>query len=169
MTVTTNKRDEILADEWLIVRHSGEIPEITFHSSLYYLTEDNEGPKLSLTETELQYLKDGAVQQYQEIILRDMTIENFHKSIYRGLRRVLYNWQRYKSFLERQKIIPDSFQSVAGNALVLFIEHGMAEAGGSLPEQFINCTIKELNELIEEMGIATERISSTVWQFCVLD
>ncbi len=165
--MTTNKRDEILADEWLIVRHSGEIPEITFHSSLYYLTKDNEGPKLSLTETELQYLKEGAVQQYQEIILRDMTIENFHKNVYRGLRRVLYNWQRYKSFLERQEIVPDSFQSVAGRALVLFLEQGVAEAGESLPEQFINCSIKELNELTEKMEIATERIPSTIWQYCM--
>jgi len=62
--VTPEERDELLAEEWLIVRHSGGIPEITLHSSLYYLSKESDGPQLSLSEEELSRLKDAAAQRY---------------------------------------------------------------------------------------------------------
>jgi len=96
--VTGEERIELLADEWLMVRHSGEIPEIAFHSSLYYLCQESDGPRLSLSEEELVKLKDAAVQRCQEIVLRDITVDNFHKTIYRGVLRTLYNWERCKDF-----------------------------------------------------------------------
>ncbi len=164
--MTSEERAELLGDEWLIVRHSGEIPEITYHSSLYYLTEDRDGPGLVLTDEELVFLRDAAVQRYHEIVLRDISIENVHKSIYRGVRRSLYNWHRCKAFVERQSISCDSFQEKAAKQLLLFLEQGMVAAGKSIPEVFINCTVGQLQELAAELGIAAEQLPSGIGRFC---
>lgn len=165
--MTEAERRELLEDEWLIVRNSGEIPEITFHSSCYYLTEEQDGPALQLTEEELTNLKDAALQRYHEIILRDISIENFHKTIYRGVRRSLYNWQRCMAFVQRQSVAGDTFRETAARALVLFLEQGVAAAGTSLPENFLNCTVQELRELREELGVSDEVLSPDIARFCL--
>jgi len=165
--VTSEERAELLGDEWLIVRHSGEIPEITYHSSLYFLTEDGDGPRLRLTEGELQYLKDAAIQRYHEIVLRDIIIENFHKTIYRGVRRTLYNWHRCKVFEQRQSIPCDLFQKTVANQLLRFLEQGVAAAGKDLPQIFINCSVAQLYELAAGLGIETEQLPSGISEFCL--
>ena len=96
-------RQEVLEDEWLIVRHSGEIPEIALHSTFYYLTEDPDGPQLQLSIEEIQYLQEAAAARYQEIILRDLCYENRELTIYRGMQRAIFNWHRFVAFCERQK------------------------------------------------------------------
>ncbi|MCK5070066.1 MAG: hypothetical protein KAR01_05975 [Desulfocapsa sp.] len=161
--MTKEERDELLADEWLIVRHSGEIPEITYHSSFYYLCRDPDGPGLDLTESELNTLKDAAVQRYQEIILRDIRVENFHKTIYRGVRRSLYNWNRCEAFALRQSVASSSFQKVAAQALLIFLEQGIS----SLPENFINCSVDQLNELAAKFGLDPKQLPKGIDQFCL--
>lgn len=165
--MTEAERKELLGDEWLIVRNSGEIPEITFHSSCYYLTEEKDGPALQLTEEELMDLKDAALQRYHEIILRDISIENFHKTIYRGVRRILYNWQRCEAFVQRQSISGGQFRETAAQAFILFLEQGVSVAGKALPENFINCTVKELAELSKELGVPDELLPSDLARFCL--
>ena len=70
-----------IAEEAFMVLHSGEIPEIALHSSLYYLTEDPEGPGLILTAADILPLKQEVVKRYQEIILRDLEPKNRDKGI----------------------------------------------------------------------------------------
>lgn len=167
--MTREERERLLEDEWLIVRHSGEIPEIVYHSSLHYLTKESDGPLLSLTEEELESLKNVAVLRYQEIILRDLVIENFHKSVYRGVRRTLYNWQRWKVFLLRQSIECDAFQAVAAQALIQFLEQGVLAAGKSLPGNFINCRADQLLAFAAELGVSPERLPHGIARFCLPD
>jgi len=164
--VTENERQEILADEWLMVRHSGEIPEITFHATLYFLTEEKDGPGLKLRASELTTLKEAALERYYEIILRDISVENFHKTIYRGVRRSLYNWHRCKAFAERQFVRCDDFREKAVRTLLLFVEQGIKAAGRDLPEKFINCSLDELEELTEELGLD---LPQNIAQFCLPD
>ncbi|MCX5869705.1 MAG: hypothetical protein NTY00_03505 [Deltaproteobacteria bacterium] len=95
-------RQELLEDEWLLVRHSGEIPEIALHSAFYYLTEDLNGPQLRLSVEEMQYLREAATARYQEIIRRDLCFENRELTVYRGVRRAIFNWHRFVVFCERQ-------------------------------------------------------------------
>jgi hypothetical protein len=45
--MTEQERRSIVEDELFLIRDSGELPEIAYHSSLYYLTEDQDGPRLS--------------------------------------------------------------------------------------------------------------------------
>lgn len=167
--MTEDERREILADEWLVVRHSGEIPEITFHATLHYLTEDKEGPGLTLRADELSSLKEAALERYHEIILRDISLENFHKTIYRGVRRSLYNWHRCNAFMARQFVRDDEFREKASQTLLLFLEQGSKAAGKDLPEKFINCSPGELKELAEELGLGEEQLPCNISQFCLSD
>ncbi len=167
--MTEDERREILADEWLMVRHSGEIPEITFHATLYYLTEEKDGPGLKLRDSELSTLKEAALKRYHEIILRDISVENYHKTIYRGVRRSLYNWHRCKTFGERQFVRCDDFREKAARTLLFFLDQGIKSAGRDLPEQFINCSLAELEELAEELGISSEQLPQEIDQFCLPD
>jgi hypothetical protein len=167
--VTEEERRELLDDEWLIVRNSGEIPEITYHSSLYYLGQDPDGPDLTLTEIEKQFLKDAAFERYSEIILRDIQLENFHKTIYRGVRRTIYNWHRCLAFGERQGIDCGSFRETLVAALILFLEEGSRAAGGSLPEQFLNCSFDELGDFFKDLGVPFEKVSVDLESFCLLE
>jgi len=95
-------RRDVLEEEWLIVRHSGEIPEIALHSALYFLTEDPVGPRLHLSVEEIESLQDAAISRYQEIIRRDLCFANRTLPMYRGVRRAIFNWRRFVAFCERQ-------------------------------------------------------------------
>ncbi len=165
--MTEEERRELLADEWLIVRNSGEIPEITFHSSLYYLTEDEEGPGLCLAEEEILALKEAAGKRYQEIILRDMDLDNFHKTIYRGIRRSIYNWERYLKFCQRQSISCGDFRQTVARNLLFFLEQGKSGAGKQLPEVFINCSFFQLICFGQELGLGLEQLPGDIYLFCL--
>ncbi len=165
--MTEEERAELLDDEWLIVRNSGEIPEITYHSVLYFVSVDPEGPGIDLSENEKKHLKDAAVQRYHEIILRDIQLENFHKTIYRGIKRTIYNWYRCKAFGERQNLDCNAFRETAARILLLFLEQGMQAAGESLPENFLNCHFDELVAFTKELSIAPEKLSPDLVQFCL--
>jgi hypothetical protein len=165
--MTEEQRAELLDDEWLIVRHSGEIPEITYHSSLYYLTLDRDGPQLALLDSELSQLKDAAVQRYQEIVLRDLSLDNFHKTIFRGPRRTLYNWQRFQDFTKRQDIAFGDFGHVVARELLRFLEQGVAGAGSTVPQHFINCKEEQLLEFVTELGINQQLLPPHIGQFCI--
>lgn len=165
--MTEAERAELLADEWLIVRNSGEIPEITYHASLYFIAEDPEGPALELNAAEKKKLQDAAVQRYQEIILRDLQIENFHKSVYRGIRRTIYNWHRCKAFGQRQDLDCNAFRQTVAEALLLFLQQGIQEVGESLPGQFLNCHFATLLEFVVELQVDAEQLPPNLELFCV--
>jgi len=151
--VTSEERKEVLADEWIIVRNSGEIPEITYHSALHFLEKDTDGPGFLLCEEERTELKEAAVQRYHEIILRDIDIENFHKTLYRGIERTIYNWSRFRAFCERQNLDFDGFRESVATALLLFLEQGRIAAGETLPAQFLNCDLDSLQAFAEELRL----------------
>lgn len=157
----------MLEDEWLIVRNSGEIPEITYHASLYYLENDPHGPGVTLNKAEKRYLKEAAVARYREIVLRDLQIENFSKTIYRGVRRTIYNWHRYQAFCARQELESGSFQVTVSEALVDFLQQGCLAAGKGLPVQFLNCTLEELVQFMDDIGIKRTMVPGDLSRHCV--
>lgn len=164
--MTKEERAGLLEDEWFVVRHSGEIPEITFHSSLYFLTQESDGPCLALTEPELEDLQGVAVLRSQEIILRDITLDNYHLSSYRGLRRTLYNWHRHMAFLHRQCLECGDFQEIVAQALLHFLQEGIMAAGKTLPESFINCRVDQLLEFVSEVGLSSQQLPLGLERCC---
>jgi len=97
-------RYELLSDEVLMIENGGEIPEVTYHGSLHYLTEDPEGPGLLLSEEEILRLKLAVVAGYKKIITRDLMVENREKGLYRGLERCTANWNRVMGFGHRERL-----------------------------------------------------------------
>lgn len=148
-----HERAELLSQETLIVRHSGEIPEIAFHGSLYYLGQDPEGPGLELTQGEIALLRQEALARYREIILRDLNPENRDKSLYRGLKRCICNWERLGKFCRRQSIpLCETVRREVAQALHLFLHREKNEVRAGLRTSSINCTPEELRAFIREIG-----------------
>jgi hypothetical protein len=147
----TSERQELLDNEWHAVRDSGEIPEVAYHSSLYYLTMDENGPLLQLSGEEIDRLLDAARCRYRDIILRDMLPENKGKSIYRGLKRSMENWRRFTVFCERYKVEFLLLQQEAAAALQSFLASEIAN--GVFPSASLNCTLQELLAFAHELGL----------------
>jgi hypothetical protein len=146
-----SNRQELLDNEWHAVRDSGEIPEVAYHSSLYYLTTDENGPRLQLSDEEIDRLLDAARERYRDIILRDMLPENRGKSFYRGLKRSMENWRRFTVFHERYKVELLALQREAASALHAFLVTEIAE--GLFPSASLNCSFQELLSFTHELGL----------------
>ncbi|MFH7319946.1 hypothetical protein ACHHRT_04940 [Desulfurivibrio sp. D14AmB] len=149
------ERRALLADEELIVRNSGEIPEIAYYNSLYYLREDPQGPGLTdLNREELAGLQAGVVARYREIILRDLTPENRDLAIYRGVRRAIWNWQRLGKFCRRCRLEPaGELRREIGAALVGFLENEVGETMAGVRTSSLNCTPEELRQFLVVLGV----------------
>jgi hypothetical protein len=161
-----NERESLLAEETLIVRHSGEIPEIAFHASLYYLGEDPAGPQLMLTEAELGALRQQVVARYREILLRDLNPENREAPIYRGLKRCIFNWKRLGKFCERQAMTAEDIRQETGEALRRFLLQEAGEVKAGLRQSCLNCTKEELAAFAGEIGLLPEQIPEGIEGLC---
>jgi len=158
-----DEKNFLLAEEILIVRHSGEIPEVAYHGSLYYLTDDEEGPQLSLSDEDRRQLKEQVVARYKEIMLRDLTPENRDKSLYRGLARCIVNWHRLCQFCEREQHSMNGVREEIAEALLHFLHHEARDVAGGKRKSSINCTQDELCAFLDEMGLDTDALPAG-WQ-----
>jgi len=162
-----NGKEDLLAEESIIVRNSGEIPEIAFHGSIHYLTEDPEGPHLELNEDDLALLRSQAVARYREIILRDLTPENRDKSIYRGIKRSIFNWERLNKFCQRQKIsLEKQLQEEFTRALRSFLSHEHREVHEGMRVTCLNCTAEELRSFAGELGLSDRELPTEIAALC---
>lgn len=161
--MTGEERSHILEDELLIVRHSGEIPEIALHATLHYLAEDPEGPQLILTEAEILSLQDAALARSREIILRDLDPANRDLSLYRGVKRSIYNWQRMQDFCGRIGRDGGDFQAVVRAALLVFLATEADDVGAGRRSSSINCTAEELVDFAGELACAPDLFPAN-WQ-----
>ena len=151
--VTTTDIDTLVEDEWYMVRYSGEIPEVAYHSALFHLTEDHQGPQVILTGAQQRRLLEGVTQRYLEITLRDLLPENKTTSSYRGLKRSIINWQRFLTFCRRYEIEAAVYRDVVASALEAFLAHelGLIENEGSASQ--FNCSCAELQRFMELLGL----------------
>lgn len=147
-------RQAMMDDEWLAVRDSGEIPEVAYHASLYYLTTDENGPRLQLSEAEDHRLLAAARLRYRDIILRDLLPENRGKSLYRGLKRSMQNWRRFVVFSQRQGVDLCALRQEAAAALTTLLETEMAE--GVFPSASLNCSVQELLSYAHDLGLVRD-------------
>lgn len=101
-------REEVLREAEIIKHEGGEIPEVFFWNSYFYLTEPPpKGLGLNLTKEEKQFLKRAVIERYLEIIKRDLTPENIEKPFYRGITRAIINLKRLKNFAENEGLESD--------------------------------------------------------------
>lgn len=157
MVIMNVKINAEYENEWYIVRHSGETPEIALHSALYYLTRAKDGPGLALTDLEVENLEQAAVERFREIILRDFDHDNADKPIYRGIERSIVNYRRYITFCERRNLDASSVRQLAARALVAFLEREIAEViGEGRRSSIINCQFERLRTFALDLGVDEE-------------
>jgi hypothetical protein len=143
---------DLLADELLIVRHSGEIPEVALHGSIYYLTQDPDGPAIILNAEDLDQLKSAALERYQEIIFRDLEPDNRDKGLYRGLARCVANWGRLAKFCRREGREMDRIRSEVAEALYRFIVRELDDVQSGRRVSCVNCSADELRQLASDLS-----------------
>jgi len=151
--VTFGERAAFLEEEMVLVRHSGEIPEVALHASLYYLSKDDQGPRLQLTSEEISHLEEAALARYQEIIRRDLEPANRDLSVFRGLLRASHNWDRLVRFCHRTGRASESFRLEAAEALRGYLRLELAEVGRGERKPSINCSAEALLNFALALGI----------------
>jgi hypothetical protein len=158
--------DEDLENEWFAIRHSGETPEIALYSSIYFLTEADDGPKLCLTEEQLALLKEAASDRYREIVLRDLQPQNRDKAIYRGIKRSIVNLKRFECFCRRQHLDSQSFRAEVAAALLLFLATECVDTDKGGRRSSINCSFRELNDFARKVGLVAGQLPRHIASIC---
>lgn len=157
-------RSLLLENEVFILRDSGELPEISYHSTLHYLTADQDGPRLVLTENEHKLLQKAAMVRCKDIVLRDLDPDNRDLSIYRGPRRSIHNWRRYRAFCQRIGWRrDDAFRENVAQALTRFIRREAADVREGRRTSSINCAVEELVAFAEQIRVTADALA-TGWQ-----
>jgi hypothetical protein len=156
-------KETFLEEEIIIVRNSGEIPEVALHGSLYYLTEDPEGPRLSLTEQEVVILKGKVIERYQEIIMRDLNPDCRDLSMYRGLKRCMANWRRLKIFCRREGRDLNQIREETGAALLNFLAREIEDVRSGARTTSLNCRLAELADFARQLSISLKDLPEG-WQ-----
>lgn len=157
---------EHIENEWFVVRHSGEIPEIAYHSSIYFLTDHPDGPGLDLSESDYAILQEAACDRFREIILRDLLPENRDTSIYRGIKRSIVNYNRFQKFCQRQGLDEHWFTAEIGVSLLQFLEIEAMDVAGGLRKSVVNCSFQELKWFAAEIGVMSETITDDYARLC---
>lgn len=166
--MTMPDKETLLAEELLIVRNSGEIPEIAFHSALHYLTTDPEGPGLVLDASDIRQLETQVIARYREIMQRDLNPANRDLRLYRGIRRCIYNWERLGKFCGRQGLPCDEeLQREIAGLLCAFLHQEAREVGAGLRTSSVNCTGAELADFCRLMDIDAGQLPAAWQDLCL--
>ncbi|MDL1972456.1 MAG: hypothetical protein LWW78_04365 [Deltaproteobacteria bacterium] len=146
-------REEVI-EEKEIICHSGELPEVAFYSSLYFLTEDPDGPHLSLTPEEVTFLKQGVIERYKWIILRDLDPKMRARSEFRGIERAIVNYKRLKRYAEKEQIDIKNIVPEFAKALISYTKVELEDI--YLREhslRTINCSRSDWQWFLKELGL----------------
>lgn len=146
-------REEVI-EEKEIIAHSGEMPEVAFHNSLYFLTEDPDGPHLTLTPKEIAFLKQGVIERYKRIILRDLNPQMRGRSEFRSIKRAIVNCKRLKRYTKKEQLnISDIIPELA-QALTIYIEAELKDP--YLKEhslRTVNCSREDWEWFVKELRL----------------
>ncbi len=161
-------RQELIADEAFLLVEGGEMPEVAFHSAVYYLTQDEEGPFLKLRDQDIAPLKEAVVERYRIIVLRDLYPENKTKAMYRGVERSAANWLRLQLYAEREKRDISLIKSQAAQALGDFLRHEYDAVIRRGEASCLNCSQARLAAYAKSLGVVLEN-EVAQWRQLFLD
>lgn len=164
--MNADDRQAVLEEELLIIRHSGEIPEVALHSGLHYLCEDSDGPGLQLLPSERRALETAVLERYQEIILRDLNAGNRKLPLFRGIRRAHHNWYRFVRFCDNIKCSSEEFRAVAAQTLVQYLHIAGAEQSAVNDCIVVNCTPDALLTFAIALGLDEDQLPENWRHLC---
>ncbi|MFO7761650.1 MAG: hypothetical protein R6V20_08585 [Desulfobia sp.] len=159
-----DNKQELLNNEILMIEYSGEMPEVAFYESLYFLTEDPEGPGINLDYHDQLPMKKAVIRRYMFIILRDLNPENRNKSIYRGLKRSIINWERLKKYSQKEGLDIAEVKKKTVRSLMSFLEKEREDVMEKRRVSSLNCSIKELEKFAGDLGLQEEELDKG-WKF----
>lgn len=159
-----DEKQELLEEEALIIRTSGEIPEVAYHGSLYFLCKDFEGPRLRLSKEEKLYLKKQVRSRYREIILRDLDPANRDSRIYRGMARAIVNWQRMSDFCRKEGLSVDADRMEIVAALKVFMEGECADVASGRRTSCVNCSSAALRGFASMLRLDADSFFPDGWR-----
>ncbi len=137
-----------------IIAHAGELPEVAFYESLFFLTTSPTGPGLKLWPEEVVFLKEGVIEGYKRIILRDLNPQNRTKEIFRGIERAVVNLKRLKKFAQKEGLEISHLLSEIANALRQYVQTEINDqelAANGI--RTINCDQQEWDWFCQELGL----------------
>ncbi len=150
----TEVKKEVLQEVEIILYEGGEIPEVRFWNSYFYLTSPPpEGLGLSLTEKDIELLKKAVIDRYLLIIERDLTPDFIDKPFYRGVSRVIVNIQRLNSFLENTGLKEKHGDIIKRKIKIMFkkFKEGLKKQGKNLNQMITKEELKEFKKVLEEL------------------
>ncbi|MDJ0810499.1 MAG: hypothetical protein QNJ48_08300 [Desulfobacterales bacterium] len=153
-----DSRHTILEDELIMIRSSGEIPEVALHNAVHYLTRDAEGPGLTLRPGEIRRLQEAVLQRYQRIILRDLNARLRDKPVYRGIERSIINWGRLCRFAAREKFALQALKTEIATALGAFLEQEVVDVAAGRRATCVNCNLERLQTFSAAVGYDLRRL-----------
>jgi hypothetical protein len=151
--VKKNIRPEV-EEERDIIAQAGELPEVAFYESFFFLTTSAEGPGLKLWPEEIVFLKEGVIEGYKRIILRDLNPQNRAKEIFRGIERAVVNFKRLKKFAQKEGLEISHLLPEIANALRQYVRAEINDqelvAKGI---RTINCDRQNWDWFCQELGL----------------
>ena len=159
--------NELLENEWYIVRHSGETPEIAYNSAVYFLTRAKDGPRIQLSRQQYETLKQAAVSRYGEIVLRDLLHSNHDKPIYRGVERSRVNFARFCAFCRRQQVNETRVRHKAKEAMLVFLETELQRLQDGRSQSIINCSYSDLEDYASSLGVVFDNKFQALEKYCL--
>ncbi len=155
--------ENYILEEVFSIEKSGEMPEVAYYESLYFLTKENSGPCLRLGEEQLLPLKKAVIKRYITIIHRDLLPENRDKQIYRGVDRCVANWQRLNTFCQRADMDVGRLRGEVKAALKSFLNREVEDCRDGNRVSCINCKTTRLEEFLEDLGLDSGELAEG-WQ-----
>jgi len=151
-------REEI-EEEREIIAHAGELPEVAFHASLYFLTEDPEGPHLVLTSEEIAFLKEGVIEGYKRIILRDLNPKMRGETVFRGMERAITNYKRLKRFAEKERIDISNLIPELAQAFTIYMQTEIEDPYLKIHSlRTVNCSKEDWEWFVKELNLNPSRL-----------
>ncbi|MBW2647075.1 MAG: hypothetical protein JRE23_13060, partial [Deltaproteobacteria bacterium] len=151
--VNIDSKEDYLQDEAELIENSGEIPEVAFHESVSYLTEQADGPKLILTPADIELLEDAIMRRYKIIILRDLDHTNKSSSIFRGMKRAIINYERLKKYQSRKNRAAPDWKEEFGQALINYLDRECRDISEGRLYSTINCDRDKVEEFAKILGV----------------
>ncbi|HIC91231.1 MAG TPA: hypothetical protein EYP21_04050 [Syntrophaceae bacterium] len=148
-----NPKQTYLKEEVEWIQNSGEIPEVAFYTSLYYLTKKEDGPKLTLSASDIKCLEDAVIHRYKTIILRDLNYSNRGSDSFRGIKRAIVNYNRLKNYLSGKNRLIPGWKKEIRQAFLTYLNLEYRDISDGRAYRTINCDREELEQFARELGV----------------
>ncbi len=148
-----NSRESYIQEEAEWIEESGETPEVAFYESVFYLTEKEDGPKLTLSPSDIKLLENAVIYRYKNIILRDLDYTNRGSTVFRGIKRAIINYERLKKYQSRKNKVVSGQKEEISRVLAEYMVRECRDISEGRLYTTINYNREKLEGFAKELGV----------------